>query len=102
LLLVDGHRINDPLYDEGEFERTLPIDIDLIDRVEIVRGATSSLYGTNAMLGVVNVITRKAAALNGVQVSTEVGALGTYAGRIAFGRQLKHGIGLLASLSALN
>jgi iron complex outermembrane receptor protein len=102
LLLVDGHRINDPVYDQGEFDRTLPLDLDLIERVEIVRGPTSSLYGTSAMLAVVNVITRKGAALNGVQVSSEVGALGAYAGRVSFGRQLKHGIDLLASVSALN
>ena len=102
LLLIDGHRINDPLYDEGQFERALPLDIDLIDRVEIVRGPASSLYGTNAMLGVVNVITRKAAALNGIQLSTEAGGLGTYGARVSFGRQLKHGIGFLASISAVN
>ena len=102
LLLVDGHRINDPVYDQGQFERVLPIDIDLIERVEIVRGPTSSLYGTNAMLAVVNVITRKGAALNGVQVSSELGGLGGYGGRISFGRLFSHDVNLLLSVSARN
>ena len=102
LLLIDGHRINDPLYDQAGFDRTLPLDVDLIDRVEIVRGATSSLYGTNAMMAVVNVITKKMSAVDGVQVATEAGALGAYGGRVTFGRQWKHGIGLLASVSAAN
>ena len=102
LLLVDGHRINDPVFDQGDFDRVFPVDIDLIDRIEIVRGPTSSLYGTNAMLAVVNVITRKAEALNGVQVSSEVGAMGAYGGRISFGRSLPHDIGLLVSVSARN
>lgn len=102
LLLVDGHRINDPVYDQGEFERTLPLDVDLIERVEIVRGPTSSLYGTNAMFAVVNVITKEGAALNGVQVSSEVGGLGTYAGRVSFGRRFNNGVDFLASVTALN
>jgi iron complex outermembrane receptor protein len=58
LLLVDGHRINDNIYDGGLIGTEFPLDLSLIDRVEILRGPGSSLYGTNAELGVVNVITR--------------------------------------------
>ena len=102
LVLIDGHRINDPVYDQAGFDRQLPVDMDLIDRVEIVRGPTSSLYGTNAMMAVVNVITKRGAALNGVQTSGELGALGEYASRISFGRKLKNGTDLLLSVSATN
>ncbi len=53
---IDGHRINDSVYDQAAIGTDFPLDVDLIDRVEIVRGPSSSLYGTNAFLAVVNVI----------------------------------------------
>jgi len=48
LLLLDGHRINENIYDQAFIGTDFPIDIDLIDRVEIIRGSGSSLYGSNA------------------------------------------------------
>jgi outer membrane receptor for ferrienterochelin and colicin len=59
LLLIDGHRINDNIYDGALIGTEFPLDVDLIDRVEVVRGPGSSLYGTNAELAVVNVFTRQ-------------------------------------------
>jgi outer membrane receptor for ferrienterochelin and colicin len=43
LLLVDGHRINDNVYDEAMIGTEFPIDIDLIERIEIIRGPVSPL-----------------------------------------------------------
>jgi outer membrane receptor for ferrienterochelin and colicin len=45
LLLVDGHRLNNNVYDEAMTGTEFPIDIDLIQRVEIIRGPVSLLYG---------------------------------------------------------
>ena len=59
LLLVDGHRMNDNVYDEAMIGTEFPIDIDMIQRVEIVRGPASSLYGSNALLAVINIVTDK-------------------------------------------
>ena len=59
LLLIDNHRLNDAVYDAGGTGTDVPIDVDLIDRVEIIKGPGSSLYGTNAFFGVVNVITKR-------------------------------------------
>jgi len=58
LLLVDGHRINDDVFDSALMGTEFPLDMDLIDRVEVARGPGSSLFGTNAELAVVNVFTR--------------------------------------------
>ena len=58
LLMVDGHRLNDGLFDQAPVGYDFPVDIDLIDRVEVIRGPSSSIYGTNAFFAVVNVITR--------------------------------------------
>ena len=42
LLLVDGHRTNDTTYDQAFLGNEGPVDLDLVERVEIVRGAGSS------------------------------------------------------------
>ena len=59
LLLVDGHRLNENIYDSAAIGTDFPLDLNLIDHVEIMRGPGSSLYGTNAELAVVNVVTRR-------------------------------------------
>lgn len=78
LLLIDGHRINDNIYDGGLIGTEFPLDLDLIDRVEILRGPGSSLYGTNAELAVVNVITRAPSPHNSVELTS---GAETFAGR---------------------
>src|SRR5438552_4446106 len=45
LFLLDGHRVNDNVYDGGYVGTEFPVDVDLIDRIEIVRGPSSSVYG---------------------------------------------------------
>jgi outer membrane receptor for ferrienterochelin and colicins len=60
LLFVDGHRLNENVYDSAFIGTEFPLDLDLIDHIEIIRGPSSSLYGTNALFGVINVITRAA------------------------------------------
>ncbi len=59
LLLVDGHRLNDNVYDSAQIGSEFPLDLDLVDHIEIVRGPSSSLFGSNAIFGVINVITRR-------------------------------------------
>ena len=59
LLLLDGHRINDNIYDAASVGRGLPVDINMIERVEIILGPSSAMYGTSAFFSVVNVITKK-------------------------------------------
>lgn len=74
LVLVDSVRVNDPLFDAALIGREFPVDISLIDRVEFIPGPGSSLYGSNAVAGVVNVITRMPAQLAGSQASLSVGS----------------------------
>jgi len=97
LLLVDGHRLNDNVYDQGFLGRELPVDVDLIERVEIVRGPSSSLYGTNAFFAVVNVITRRGQDVNGIEVSTEVASFGSYQARVSYGKRLSGNSEILLS-----
>jgi outer membrane receptor for ferrienterochelin and colicins len=59
LLMINGHRTNDNVYGGAAIGTDFPLDIDLIDRIEIVRGPSSSLYGANAFFAIINVITRR-------------------------------------------
>lgn len=58
LVMIDN-RPTYSYYQGGTFWETLPIDINDIDRIELVRGASSAMYGPNAVSGVINIITRK-------------------------------------------
>jgi outer membrane receptor protein involved in Fe transport len=66
LLLVDGIEMNDLLYSTTQFGNHYPVV--LIERVEVIRGPGSAVYGGNAELAVINVITRGGSDLMGVEV----------------------------------
>jgi len=97
LLLVDGHRINDTIFQQALIGTDFPIDIDLIERVEITRGPGSCLYGTNAFFAVINVITRKGKSVNGLETSAEAGSYESYKGRLSYGKRFSHDFEMLAS-----
>jgi iron complex outermembrane receptor protein len=91
LLLVDGHRLNDNIYDQAMIGTEFPLDVELIERLEVVRGASSSLYGTSAFFAVVNVITKRAGDLGRVSGSVEVASLGTRRVRGTMARLFSNG-----------
>jgi iron complex outermembrane receptor protein len=97
LLLIDGHRMNDNLYDMALIGTEGVLDIDLIDRVEIIRGPGSSLYGSNALFAVVNVITKRGRDLKGPEVSTEAGRYDTYKTRLTHGNRYQNGLETIVS-----
>jgi len=102
LIAVDGHRLNDPVYDSAFNGNEFPLDVDLIDRVEVIRGPGSSLYGDNAFFTVINVVTRRADGVNGVEASGSVASYDTYTGRLSFGKHFSNGFNLLVSGSLLD
>ncbi len=97
LLLVDGHRINDAVYDSAPIGTDFPLDVDLIERIEVTRGPGSSLYGSNAFFGVVNIITRTAGEVGGTELSAEAASRDTYKARLSYGKQGQDGPSFLAS-----
>ncbi len=99
LLLVDGYRFNDNIYDQASIGSEFPIDIDLIERVEFVPGPGSSVYGGNAFFGVVNIITKRGADIGGTEVAGSAGSHGTGTGRATFGRRLDNGADLMLSMT---
>jgi outer membrane receptor protein involved in Fe transport len=82
LVLVDGHPFNDVLSGQGYVGHDLDVDLANVERIEVVRGPGSVLYGTGALFGVINVVTRRAPdGMHGVAEGT-AGTLGTGIGRI--------------------
>ncbi|MCE9535294.1 MAG: TonB-dependent receptor, partial [Nitrospirae bacterium] len=77
LLLIDGHRLNDGVYDMAPMGTDFLFDVSLIERIEVIRGPGSSLYGNNALFGVINVITKSGAGRKGLQADVGGGSLGT-------------------------
>lgn len=96
LVLIDGHRSNNNVAGQAMIGSEFLLDVDLIDRVEIIRGASSSLYGTDAFFAVINVITRKSPDLKGLELSFGPASYGTFQGRATYGGQYE-GMNLLLS-----
>lgn len=92
LVLVDGHRVNEVIYDSGAIGTDFILDVDLIDHVEVVRGPGSSLYGSNAFFAVVNVITKSGQDFKGAELSGDAGTFDTYKGRLTYGNRFKGGL----------
>ena len=102
LVLVDGHRLNDNVYDSALLGTEFPVDVDLIERVEVIRGPNSSLYIASAFLGVVNIITKQGHDLKKVSVSGELASFGTLQGRLSYGNRFANGLEMLLSGSIYN
>ena len=99
--MVDGHRLNDNVFGDARLGTEFPVDVDLIERLEIVRGPSSSLYGANAFFAVINVITRKARQSKGLELSFAPGSFETYSGRATYGDEYK-GVEILLSATFHN
>lgn len=100
LLLVDGTRINDNVYDQAFLQDDVAVHLEDVERIEIVRGPSSSLYGSNAFFGVVNIVTKSASDVRGVRVTADAGSLGLWTGRVSIGREFANGLSLTASSTA--
>ena len=71
LLLVDGHALNEPWNGTAYFERGAGVPFDLIDHIEVMLGPGSVLYGSQAMLGVIHIVTKRAKDATGLRLIVE-------------------------------
>jgi iron complex outermembrane receptor protein len=97
LLLVDGMRVNDAVYDQAPIGDDFPVDMDLVERIEYVPGPGSAVYGSNALFGVINVVTKKGSDINGAQVAGSVGSFGEKRARATYGWHGDSGADLVLS-----
>src|SRR4029077_16247116 len=92
LLLVNGHRVNDNVFGQAEIGAEFGLDPAMFERVEIIRGPASPLYGDGVWFAGVNVMTKTGASLGGASVTLEGGALGSSVARGAIGHTFANGL----------
>lgn len=71
LLLVDGVPVNEPWNGTAYFERGVGVPFELIDHIEVTLGPGSVMHGAQAMLGVINLVTKRARDYRGLRVIVE-------------------------------
>ncbi len=92
LVLIDGHRLNDAIYQQGAIGTEFILDLDMVERIEIIRGPGSSVYGSNAFYGAVNVIPKRGRDLDGGQVGVSAGSEPSLKGRVSYGDRTSGGV----------
>ena len=103
LLTINGNRVNDAVFDSGPTGRAFPLDLDLVERIEFIPGPGGAVYGQNAMLGVVNVITRTGADIKGTELSARLEHPGVqHEERATWGRKLDNGFDVVLSATTMS
>ena len=92
LLLIDGMPANEICFG-GAISYGYQEDINNIERIEIIRGPGSAMYGRNAFSAVINIITKTGESDKGITAKAELGTFNTYSGTLAYG-YVKNGIDL--------
>ncbi|OGR44170.1 MAG: hypothetical protein A2X28_01335 [Elusimicrobia bacterium GWA2_56_46] len=84
LVMLDGKTVLHPFYGIVNWE-DIPVSMSEIDRIEIVAGPVSALYGANAIQGVINIITKKPEQLGGGTITYSAGSRDTFLGSALYG-----------------
>jgi outer membrane receptor for ferrienterochelin and colicins len=99
LVLVNGHRLNDTIFEGALVGMESPLDVALIERVEIIRGPSSSVYGTSAFFGVINLVTRRGDSLKTAELEVQTGSQALRSGRVTVGGRAESGRDVLFSVN---
>ncbi|HEV2199333.1 MAG TPA: TonB-dependent receptor [Bryobacteraceae bacterium] len=84
LIMVNGHNMADNVFDFMlAFDQGFPIETSLIKQIEVIRGPSSALYGTNGMFATVNIITKTAEEIGPASLITDIGSFGEKKGQFA-------------------
>ncbi len=97
LVLIDGVRVNDPASTGADFDFAL-FSLGNVERIEIIKGPQSGLYGSDAIGGVINIIMRKGEGAPHGVVEAEGGSYGTFAQRAYVGAS-KDGVSVSVAAS---
>ena len=85
LIMLNGHRMNS--YCTNIASPDFSVSLEKIKQIEVLRGPASSLYGGVALTGVVNIITKQGADIDGIKVKAGVGNYGQMRGDLIFGKR---------------
>jgi outer membrane cobalamin receptor len=99
LMAIDGFRVNDAVFDQALPEFEFPLMADWVKRVELVYGPGSSIYGGNALFGVVNLVTLDGADAPGWRLKGSTGSFGERRAMLQYGNGSLGGGDLFAGIN---
>lgn len=102
LVLINNHPTNEVVFGSSSMGTELGLPLSSIERIEVVRGPGSSLYGTGAMLSVVNIVTKKGKEFDKGSFSFRGSSLRSYSGSVNFGTEYENGVELFVSTEYFN
>lgn len=95
MILVDGHKINPPTGEGFTFVNNIPLIA--VKQVEFTYGSSSSLYGSDAMAGIVNIVTFSGSEMNKIRYIGNIGNYNTYQSAFYLGRQINEDLSFSVS-----
>jgi iron complex outermembrane receptor protein len=102
LLLLNGKPLNEPFYGSAFVGNAFGLGLQSVQRIEIVRGPGAAMYGSNAMLSVINVVTKDPDSLNGLQVTGQAASFGTRSGALTYGKTSSSGLEVMLTANYFN
>jgi len=101
LVMIDGRSVYTPLF-SGVYWDVQDLLLEDIDRIEVVRGPGGTLWGANAVNGVINIITKEAAQTQGLLVSGLAGNVDRFQGAMRYGGEISESVHYRAYVKYLN
>lgn len=90
VIMIDGHIMNEIVYGSAFMGNEMAINLDNVEKIEIIRGPGASVYGSGAMLNIVNLIMKKGADTDGITVSAGTGSFGKNDLSAIYGKKIKN------------
>ncbi len=88
MVLLNGHILNELVYGSQSLDNYLGIDMNDISRVEIVQGPSSTLYGSGAMVSLINIILKDSKELNGLTAGLSYGTYDNKTAHLSYGKTI--------------